>query len=119
MRFEDPATGRNVIDPASYTQVESTPVGLLKMLSAIPNGFEQAAQIVILTFCVSGTFNLITSAGLIPALLKNVSRNFGPGNSCSSAAAGDYFPAGLLSGDAGINNRVYPNCPAADAGAWV
>ncbi|NBH80489.1 YfcC family protein [Clostridiaceae bacterium] len=76
MRFEDPATGRNVIDPASYTQVESTPVGLLKMLSAIPNGFEQAAQIVILTFCVSGTFNLITSAGLIPALLKNVSRKF-------------------------------------------
>lgn len=76
MRFEDPATGRNVIDPTSYTQVESTPVGLLKMLSAIPNGFEQAAQIVILTFCVSGTFNLITSAGLIPALLKNVSRKF-------------------------------------------
>lgn len=76
MRFEDPATGRNVIAPASYTQVESTPVGLLKMLSAIPNGFEQAAQIVILTFCVSGTFNLITSAGLIPALLKNVSRKF-------------------------------------------
>ena len=76
VRFEDPATGRNIIDPASYAQVESTPVGVLKMLTAIPNGFEQAAQIVILTFCVSGTFHLITSAGLIPALLKSVSRRF-------------------------------------------
>lgn len=76
LRFDDPATGRSVIDPASYAQVESTPVGVLDMLSAIPNGFEQAAQIVILTFCVAGTFNLITSAGLIPALLKSVSRRF-------------------------------------------
>lgn len=76
VRFEDPATGRNIIDPASYAQVESTPVGVLKMLTAIPSGFEQAAQIVILTFCVSGTFHLITSAGLIPALLKSVSRRF-------------------------------------------
>lgn len=76
VRFEDPATGQNIIDPASYAQVESTPVGVLKMLTAIPNGFEQAAQIVALTFCVSGTFHLITSAGLIPALLKSVSHRF-------------------------------------------
>ena len=75
-RFVDEATGRTVIDPQSYTQVPGTPVGLLAMLTAIPEGFEQAALIVILTFCVAGTFNLITSVGLIPALLKSISRKF-------------------------------------------
>ena len=54
-RFVDEATGRTVIDPLSYTQVPGTPVGLLAMLTAIPEGFEQAALIVILTFCVAGT----------------------------------------------------------------
>ena len=63
----DPHTGREIIDPDSYTVMESTPVSVMGVFSAIPKGFEDASLIVILTFCVAGTFNLITSAGLIPA----------------------------------------------------
>ena len=72
----DPNTGREVIDPETYTVVESSPVSVMDVFSAIPRGFEDASLIVILTFCVAGTFNLITSAGLIPALLQAVSRRF-------------------------------------------
>lgn len=75
-RVADPTTGRNVIDPNSYTVVASTPVGLMDVFSSIPKGFEAASLIVILTFCVAGTFNLITSAGLIPALLQSISTRF-------------------------------------------
>lgn len=75
-RFTDPVTGRNVIDPQSYSVVESTPVGLMDVFASIPKGFEAASLIVILTFCVSGTFNLITSAGLIPVLIQNISKRF-------------------------------------------
>ena len=72
----DPNTGREVIDPETYTVVDSSPVSVMDVFSAIPRGFEDASLIVILTFCVAGTFNLITSAGLIPALLQAVSRRF-------------------------------------------
>lgn len=72
----DPHTGREIIDPDSYTVMESTPVSVMGVFSAIPKGFEDASLIVILTFCVAGTFNLITSAGLIPALLQAISKRF-------------------------------------------
>ena len=72
----DPNTGREIIDPESYSVVESSPVSLMDVFTAIPKGFEDASLIVILTFCVAGTFNLITSAGLIPALLQAVSKRF-------------------------------------------
>ena len=72
----DPATNRDVIDPNSYTVVESTPVGIMDVFTSIPEGFEAASLIVILTFCVAGTFNLITSAGLIPAMLRTISKRF-------------------------------------------
>ena len=73
-RVPDEATGRNIIDPNSFTVVESTPVGILEVFASIPKGFEAAALIAILTFCISGTFSLITSSGLIPCLLQNISR---------------------------------------------
>lgn len=75
-RVPDEATGRNIIDPNSFTVVESTPVGILEVFASIPKGFEAAALIAILTFCISGTFSLITSSGLIPCLLQNISRKF-------------------------------------------
>lgn len=75
-RIMDPVTGREVIDPNSYTIVQSTPVSIMDVFASIPQGFSDASLIVILTFCVAGTFNLITTAGLIPALLQNISKRF-------------------------------------------
>ena len=46
----DPHTGREIIDPDSYTVTESTPVSVMGVFSAIPKGFEDASLIVILTF---------------------------------------------------------------------
>ena len=42
-RFTDPATGRDVIDPSSYSVVASTPVGIMDVFASIPKGFEAAS----------------------------------------------------------------------------
>ena len=42
----DPHTGREIIDPDSYTVMESTPVSVMGVFSAIPKGFEDASLIV-------------------------------------------------------------------------
>ncbi len=72
-RVEDPKTGRTIVDPNSFTTVEKSPVGLFKILTAIPRGMMAAAQITFFIFIVAGSFQIITSTGAIEAGIYKVS----------------------------------------------
>ncbi len=71
-------TTRMMIDPESYHQVDRTPVSLLKLLVAIPQGFVEAGWVVVLTFCVGGAFVVVKKTGAIAigvdALAKKMSK---------------------------------------------
>ncbi|MGC9311111.1 MAG: YfcC family protein [Sediminispirochaetaceae bacterium] len=58
-------TSRMMIDPTSYHTVERTPVGLLDLFVAIPQGFVEAGWVVVLTFCVGGAFMVLKETGAI------------------------------------------------------
>jgi uncharacterized ion transporter superfamily protein YfcC len=66
-RVQDPATGRTVVDPASYHVVARTPVGPFEMVGAIPAGMKAAASIIFFIFIVGGAFSIITATGAVTA----------------------------------------------------
>src|SRR5690606_32265120 len=57
--------GRTTIDPTSYTQVESTPVGLIDFLTVIPRGLIDAGEVVFFTFIIGGMFMVLRRTGII------------------------------------------------------
>ena len=66
------AGGREVVDAATYHIVESTPVTLMQMLSAVPRGMTQSAQIIFFIFIVGGAFAIIEKTGAIEAGIGKV-----------------------------------------------
>lgn len=58
-------TSRVMIDPTSYHTIARTPVGLLDLFIAIPQGFVEAGWVVVLTFCVGGGFVVVKKTGAI------------------------------------------------------
>lgn len=75
-RVVDEATGRNIVLPGSYHVIESTPVTFMQLLSSIPKGFIQVADIVIFTLCCGGAFAIVQKAGLIKAMIQKVSSKY-------------------------------------------
>jgi len=49
---------------------EATPVSLLQLLSAIPRGMEQSADIIFFIFIIGGVLNIIQRTGAIAAILQ-------------------------------------------------
>ncbi|WP_254660867.1 YfcC family protein [Bacillus sp. FJAT-27225] len=68
--------GRTTIDPNSYTQVESTPVGLSDFLTVIPRGLIDAGEVVFFTFIIGGMFMVLRRTGIIEIAVDNLSRKF-------------------------------------------
>ncbi|WP_316571423.1 YfcC family protein [Neobacillus sp. YIM B06451] len=68
--------GRTTIDPNSYTQVESTPVGLIDFLTVIPRGLIDAGEVVFFTFIIGGMFMVLRRTGIIEIAVDNLSRKF-------------------------------------------
>ena len=66
--------GRTVVVPNTYHEVESSPQGLMDMLSAPFNGFEAAADVIAFVLIVGGAFTMMTSTGAIDAGLFRVLR---------------------------------------------
>lgn len=69
-RVEDPGTGRQVVDPASFQYIDKTPVTPYGMVQAIPKGMNEVAWIMILVFMVGGSFGIINATGAIEAGLN-------------------------------------------------
>ncbi|MFA1820037.1 YfcC family protein [Virgibacillus oceani] len=64
-RYEDPETGRELVDAATYGTVEANPQNLFDMLMAVPKGMENGAYIIFFVFIVGGAFGIIQSTGVI------------------------------------------------------
>jgi uncharacterized ion transporter superfamily protein YfcC len=70
-KIEGPG-GRMVVDPDSFTTIESSPAKLFDVLQAFPKGLGAAQSIVFFIFIVGGSFNVINSTGAIEAGISKV-----------------------------------------------
>lgn len=66
-RVKDEATGRTIIDPASFHAVDQKPTTFFALTSAVPKGMEAAASIIFFIFIVGGSMQIITATGAIEA----------------------------------------------------
>ncbi|TVQ24443.1 MAG: putative basic amino acid antiporter YfcC [Spirochaetaceae bacterium] len=66
-RFVDEATGRTLVDPDSFTFVESQPVGLMAIFESVQRGMIAAGNIVFFIFIIGGAFGIIAATGAIDA----------------------------------------------------
>lgn len=69
-RALDEATGRTLVVPGTYAQVESTPVNPIQMITCIFKGFENAAQTVFFTFFAFIYINTIFATGSMAGAVK-------------------------------------------------
>lgn len=75
---DNPETGheREVVNPDSFSYVESTPVTLLQFLTAVPRGLQETAQIIFFIFIVGGAMAVVNETKAIEAgmgrLIKNL-----------------------------------------------
>ncbi|MEL7648179.1 MAG: YfcC family protein [Sedimentibacter sp.] len=66
------STGRMVVDPNSYAQVDPTPAKPFDVLKAFPKGLAAAQSIVFFIFIVGGSFNVVNQTGAIEAGISKV-----------------------------------------------
>lgn len=66
-RRMDPSTGRQVVVPGSYHQVEASPVGPFAAFVALPKGMGDAAALVFLVFLAGGAFAVVERTGALHA----------------------------------------------------
>lgn len=71
-RVKDVTTGRTIVDSTSFHIVESSPVNIFELLTAIPKGMKDASTITFFIFIVAGAFQMITATGAIEAGILRV-----------------------------------------------
>jgi uncharacterized ion transporter superfamily protein YfcC len=76
-RREDSATGRSVVIPGTYKQVESRPVGVFGAVVAIPKGIVDAASVITLVFLTGGSFTVVERTGTFLRLVHGLVRALG------------------------------------------
>ncbi len=74
-RVEDAASGKMVVDPASYTLLEQSPVSVFDLFKSVPNGMNAASEIIFFIFIVGGSFNVIMATGAIESGIGRVALN--------------------------------------------
>jgi uncharacterized ion transporter superfamily protein YfcC len=73
-RREDQVTGRSVVVPGTYRQVEQHPVGPFQALVAIPKGIVDAASVIGLIFLIGGAFTVVERTGTFVRLVHGLVR---------------------------------------------
>ena len=63
-RYFDEATGRNLVDPTTFTEVEKNPMTVVQYFAAGVDGFVEAGYVIALTFAVGGGFYILEKAGI-------------------------------------------------------
>lgn len=66
-RYTDEKTGKEVVDPTSYHEIESDPAGFMDVFKAIPNGMAAGSSVIFFIMLVGGAFQIITATGAIEA----------------------------------------------------
>lgn len=69
-------SGRTTIDPTSYEQIASSPVGFVDFMLAIPNGLMSAGEVVFFTFMIGGMFMVLRRTGIIEIGVDKLTRRF-------------------------------------------
>lgn len=75
-RAKDAATGKSLLVPGSYQQVDASPVSLVEIPKAIVHGLVSSADVVFFIFIIGGAFQIITSTGTIEAVTSRVAKKF-------------------------------------------
>ncbi len=68
---------REVVDATSYTETESTPVGLMELLTSIPRGLTESASIIFFILIIGGSFGILQDTGAIAAGLGDLTKKLG------------------------------------------
>ncbi len=67
---------RIMIDPDSFQIIDSTPVGLVDFMLAIPKGLMSAGVVVFFTFIIGGMFMVLRRTGIIEVGVDKLTRRF-------------------------------------------
>ena len=70
-RRDDPETGRTVVVPGTFQEVEANRIGLFEAIVAIPRGMADRADVVFLIFLIGGAFAVFDATG---ALRRGIAR---------------------------------------------
>jgi len=73
-RYYDEATGRQLVDPESFHEVEKNPTSIVKFFSSSVDGMVDAGYVVVLTFAVGGGFFVLEKAGIISSSIKTLAK---------------------------------------------
>lgn len=68
-RQRDEATGRSLVVPGTYKEVEAAPVGLFAALLAVPAGIIAGADVIVTILFVGGAFALLDTTGALGRLV--------------------------------------------------
>ena len=64
-RRADQSTGREVVVPGTYKQVEAQPVGPFAAVVSVPKGMADAASVIFFVFLVGGAFAVVEKTGAL------------------------------------------------------
>ena len=66
--------GRQVVDPNSFSYVDSNPASIMDIFASVPKGFQATSWICFLILIVGGAFSVISDTGAIQAGLNSLLR---------------------------------------------
>lgn len=69
--------GRERVIPGTYETIESTPVGLIKMFTAMPLGYKTAAEIIFIVLASGVMFGVLEKSGMIENTVGTMVRRLG------------------------------------------
>jgi uncharacterized ion transporter superfamily protein YfcC len=75
-RARDPQTGRTLVVPGSYQRVPGNPVGPWGVLTAIPQGLIEAAEVVFFVLLAGGALTVVEGTGAIANFLNHTVARF-------------------------------------------
>ena len=64
-RRDDPETGRSIVVPGTYQEVEANRIGVFDAIVAIPRGMADRADVVFLIFLIGGAFAVFDATGAL------------------------------------------------------
>lgn len=70
------ADGRMLVDPASFTYIESTPVSIGDFLMAIPKGLSESVDIIVFTLLVGAAVAVVNQIGVLPHGIETLANKF-------------------------------------------
>lgn len=71
-RIQDPNTGRTLVVAGTYHLVDSNPITLFEVFTAIPKGMEEAAYVIFFLFIIGGVFRILQATGAIESGIGEV-----------------------------------------------